>query len=217
MKVVLLARAASDAATTDLDLAQVLHEPSSATSLRRQGAGLALADGPSTDAAEQVVALEEIEVDDLDEAIRRAAGSSAARVGTVEVRRVHEGPDDGVPPALPAAGVRRYLLLHVLPTDPAAAPAVPPNGSIGDWLASPLVQRTVLAGNRLLDATVDSAAIVRVRDGETEVARGLPAAAMEVAGYDLISARDLDEVIEVARPHPTLTWGVVEIRPLVMA
>ena len=79
------------------------------------------------------------------------------------------------------------------------------------------MQRTVLAGNRLLDASRDTAAVVRVRDGETEVARGLPPAALEVAGYDLLSARDLDEAIEVARPHPTLTWGVVEIRPLVMA
>ena len=36
-----------------------------------------------------------------------------------------------------------------------------------------------------------------------------------IAGYDLISAENLDQAIAIARPHPTLNLGVIEIRPLV--
>lgn len=218
MKVVLLARVAPDAIPAPVGLAHTMHDPSSATTLRRRGQELLLTDGPSTESDEQVVGLEEIDVDRFDAALHRAAGLPAARTGAVEVRRVHEGPDDGVPPATPSAGTRRYVFLHVLPIGPAAEPAAPGGGSLPDWLASPLTQRTVLAGNRLLDATDATAAVVRVRNGEVRVSRGLPAdREEEIAGYDLVAAGDLDEAIAVARPHPTLTTGVVEIRPLVMA
>jgi hypothetical protein len=218
MKVVLLARTAPDADARPTGLAHALHEPTSATTLRRNGSEVTLIDGPSGESAEPVVAFEEIEVDAFDDALRRAAGLPAAAAGSVEVRRVAERPDDGVPPATPTAGTRRYLFLHVVPAEPPADAADAPVRTLADWLASPLTRRTVLAGDRLLDGSPTTAAVVRVRDGEARVREGLPAdRTAEIAGYDLVVARDLDEVIEVARPHPTLTTGAVEIRPLVLA
>jgi hypothetical protein len=93
-----------------------------------------------------------------------------------------------------------------------------PTGSLPDWLAAPLTRRAVLAGNRLRPSAPSTAATVRVRNGETVVEPGLQGGrGQEIAGYDLITARDLDEAIEVARPHPTLAMGAIEIRPLVMA
>jgi hypothetical protein len=218
MKVVLLAHVAPDATAAPVGLAHTLHGPTSATTLPRRGTELLLTDGPFAESDEPVVGLEEIDVDGFDAGLDRAAGLPAARTGAVEVRGVHEGPDDGVPPATPSAGTRRYVFLHVLPTRPPAEPVAPGAGSLPDWLASPLTQRTVLAGNRLLDATAATAAVVRVRNGEVLVSPGLPDdREEEIAGYDLVAAHDLDEAIAVARPHPTLTTGVVEIRPLVMA
>jgi hypothetical protein len=218
MKVVLLARTAPDADIAPTGLAHALHEPTSATTLRRNGTEVVLIDGPSGESADPVVAFEEIEVDAFDDALRRAARLPAAAAGSVEVRRVAEGPDDGVPPATPTAGTRRYVFLHVLPMEPPADAADAPARTLTDWLSSPLTGRTVLAGDRLMDGSPSTAAVVRVRDGEVQVSEGLPAdRTEEIAGYDLVLARDLDEAIEVARPHPTLTMGVVEIRPLVLA
>lgn len=197
MKAVLLARVADDAPTGPLGLAHRLHDPSTATTVRRRGAELLLTDGPCDESADPIVSLEEIEVDGFDEAVQRAARLPAAEEGAVEVRRIQEDPHHDAAPATPRPGTRRYLFLHVLPA-----------GSAG----------TVVAGTRLADAGPTTAAIVRVRNGEMQVGHGWPDPhAEEIAGYDIIAVRDLDDAIEVARPHPTLAAGAIEIRPLAPA
>jgi hypothetical protein len=72
-------------------------------------------------------------------------------------------------------------------------------------------------GVRLLGRELDlpeTAAIVRVRDGETLVADGPFAETKEfVGGFDLLECADLDEAIEVAAKHPSSWFYTVEIRP----
>ena len=72
-------------------------------------------------------------------------------------------------------------------------------------------------GVRLLGRQVDqpeSAATVRVRDGQTLVTDGPFMETKEfVAGFDLVECADLDEAIEVAAKHPVSWFDMIEIRP----
>lgn len=69
-----------------------LHPPTTATSVRvREGQPL-VTDGPFAETREHLGGYMLIDVGDLDEAIAIAARGAVARVGTVEVRRVREGP-----------------------------------------------------------------------------------------------------------------------------
>jgi hypothetical protein len=64
---------------------------------------------------------------------------------------------------------------------------------------------------------VDTAASVRVRDGEMVVTDGPYAETKEVlGGYYLIEAESLDEAATWAAKIPTARYGVVEVRPVVM-
>jgi hypothetical protein len=69
-----------------------LYPPSSATSVRVRDGKRLLTDGPFAETREQLGGYMLIDVDDLDQAIAIAARGPLARVGTVEVRPVREGP-----------------------------------------------------------------------------------------------------------------------------
>jgi hypothetical protein len=72
-------------------------------------------------------------------------------------------------------------------------------------------------GVRLLGRALespDTAATVRVRDGETLVTDGPFAETTELmAGFDVIDCADLDEAIEVAAKHPMSWFHAIEVRP----
>ncbi len=62
--------------------------------------------------------------------------------------------------------------------------------------------------------SISAATTVRVRDGELMVTDGPFAETKEqMAGYDVIECRNLDEAIEVASKHPVARFGAVEVRP----
>ena len=69
-----------------------LHPTSSATSVRVRDGKRLLTDGPFAETREQLGGYMLIDVKDLDEAIAIAARGPVARVGTVEIRPVREGP-----------------------------------------------------------------------------------------------------------------------------
>ena len=71
-----------------------LYPPSSATSVRVRDGKRLLTDGPFAETREQLGGYMLIDVDNLDEAIAIAARGPVARVGTVEVRPVREGPPE---------------------------------------------------------------------------------------------------------------------------
>ena len=107
----------------------------------------------------------------------------------------------------------KYLLIHaldetVVPNESACA-----SPSLPDWIAEMEQRGIVIDGARL--HPVEDATTVRRRDGETLVLDGPFAETKEqVAGYDLIEAKDLDEAIAVAAAHPTTYRGSIEIRPV---
>lgn len=69
-----------------------LHPATTATSVRIRDGKRLLTDGPFAETREQLGGYMLIDVPDLDAAIAVAARSAVARVGTVEVRPVREGP-----------------------------------------------------------------------------------------------------------------------------
>ena len=70
--------------------AQALQPTRSATTVRVRDGDVELVDGPFAETKEQLMGFYLIDVRDLDEAVRVAAGIPAARVGSVEIRPVRE-------------------------------------------------------------------------------------------------------------------------------
>jgi hypothetical protein len=67
-------------------------------------------------------------------------------------------------------------------------------------------------GSRL--RPVSDATAVRVQGGEVVLSDGPFAETKEqIAGYDVIDCKDLDEAIEVASKHPVARFGTIEVRP----
>jgi hypothetical protein len=69
-----------------------LHPPTTATSVRVRDGKRLLTDGPFAETREHLGGYMLIDVDNLDDAIAFAARGPLARVGTIEVRPVREGP-----------------------------------------------------------------------------------------------------------------------------
>ena len=70
-----------------------------------------------------------------------------------------------------------------------------------------------LAGERL--RPVATATTVRLKSGKSEVLNGPYAETKEqLAGYYLIDVPDLDEALRWARELPILSYGAVEVRPV---
>jgi hypothetical protein len=69
-----------------------LQPPSTATSVRVRNGKRLMTDGPFAETREHLGGYMLIDVKDVDEAIAIAARGAVARVGTVEVRPVREGP-----------------------------------------------------------------------------------------------------------------------------
>jgi len=71
-------------------------------------------------------------------------------------------------------------------------------------------------GIRMLGSPVgpaSEATTVRVRDGEVLITDGPYAETKEqMAGFDIIDCKDLDEAIEVAAKHPMARYGMLDIR-----
>jgi len=62
----------------------------------------------------------------------------------------------------------------------------------------------------------ETATTVRVRDGETQVTDGPFAETKEtLGGFYLIEAPDLDTALKYAARMPNITYGSVEVRPVV--
>ncbi len=80
------------------------------------------------------------------------------------------------------------------------------------WVAEMDGRGVRLQGDRL--RPVSDATTVRVRDEDVLVVDGPFAETKEqMAGFDILECKDLDEAIEVAAKHPVARFGAVELRP----
>jgi hypothetical protein len=104
----------------------------------------------------------------------------------------------------------RYLMLvcvdeSVEPTEEEALPTA--------WVEEMDGRGVRQFGSRL--RPVSDATTVQVRGGEVLLTDGPFAETKEqVAGFDILECKDLDEAIEVASKHPAAGFGTIEVRPL---
>ena len=104
----------------------------------------------------------------------------------------------------------RYLMLvcvdeSVEPTEEEALPTA--------WVEEMDGRGIRQFGSRL--RPVSDATTVQVRGGEVLLSDGPFAETKEqVAGFDILECKDLDEAIEVASKHPAAAFGTIEVRPL---
>jgi hypothetical protein len=107
----------------------------------------------------------------------------------------------------------KFMLIHavdesVVPNEKTCVDVL----SLDAWVEDMTVRGIVLDGARL--QPVADATTVRTGTGETVVIDGPFAETKEqIAGYDLIECRDLDEALAVAATHPTVNNGAIEVRP----
>ena len=81
------------------------------------------------------------------------------------------------------------------------------------WVAEMNSRGVRKLGSRLRPAR--SATTVRSRAGNVVVSDGPFAETKEqMLGFDLLDCADLDEALEVARRHPWVKYGSIELRPL---
>ena len=108
----------------------------------------------------------------------------------------------------------KYMLLICGDPTVERVPEEHPAGGmdIESWVNEMDARGVRLQGERL--RPVSDATTVRLRGDELLVADGPFAETKEqIAGFDIIECRDLDEAIEVASRHPVARYGVIEVRP----
>jgi hypothetical protein len=83
---------------------------------------------------------------------------------------------------------------------------------VNDWVKEMDGRGVRLTGHRTRPAT--DATTVRVRNREVLLTDGPYAETREqMAGFDILECKDLDEAIEVASKHPQAWGGMIELRP----
>jgi hypothetical protein len=201
-----------------------LRPVSDATSVRVANGRAEVTDGPFAETKEQVAGYDVVDCADLDAAIAVASAHPTTYAGSIEVRRFAEGMPDPEVPDEPADGRVRYLMLvcadmrHTeeraeMPSPEIADPPPSEDGpdEVDDWIAG-------LGDRRLYGWPLQSpeeAVTVRRVDRRVVTTDGPFAETKEqIAGYDLLECRDLDEALEAAAAHPVAGVGVIEVRPV---
>jgi hypothetical protein len=192
-----------------------VRHPDTATTVRVRDGKTLISDGPFPEVKEWVAGYDLLEAESLEQAVDYASRHPVAHFGALELREVW---GDFVPARdgevlEPRQVGADYLFLHV--PEPELVKTLPPEGKDPTaWVREVEDRRVTLGGSRLRVGNPETAATVRVRDGQTLVTRGPVAETIEeIAGIDLVRVDDLDEAIELAAKHPTSTIGAIEIRP----
>ena len=110
----------------------------------------------------------------------------------------------------------RYLLLIYTeePTEAPPADAIAAQTAGYNAFSNEIRERGLFEAGEALHPTT-SATTVRVRDGETVTTDGPFAETKEaLGGFYLVSAKDLDEAIELAAKIPGAKHGSIEFRPI---
>jgi len=202
------------------DDARTLHgsrlcPPADATTIMIKDGKLLITDGPYAETREQIGGYDVMECAGIDAAIGWAGKHPHALMGSVEARPLHRGQSEANPPAEladPGVGSVRYLMLIWI--DRAAETAT----------VHKIIRQNRLARGgetprgRVFAAELepaDTARTVRIRSADVAVSDGpFCQEAQQLAGFELLDAADLDEVIKVASTHPLAPHAVLEVRPL---
>jgi hypothetical protein len=208
-----------------------LHSVADATTVRTVEGQVQVTDGPFAETKEQIAGYDVIEAPDLDTAIAVAAAHPTLYVGAIEVRPFEEGMPRPEVAETVTDGKRRYLMLVCGDMRQAMAGAAAPRDASPDLWDAPDPEPVADDDPMGIDAWVervsdrriygwplafpDTAVTVRRIDDRVVTTDGPFAETKEqVAGYDLLECRDLDEALDAAVTHPVARGGAIEIRPL---
>jgi hypothetical protein len=201
-----------------------LRPAADATSVRVPDGKVVVTDGPFAETKEQIAGYDVVDCPDLDSAVAVASAHPTTRLGSIEVRAFEDGMPDPEVPERPADGKLRYLMLvcadmrRAMQAEAAGEPVQPAADSededpfgIDAWVDSVADRR--IYGWPL--AFPNAAVTVRRVDDRVVTTDGPFAETKEqIAGYDLLECRDLDEALAAAQTHPVAGRGVIELRPL---
>lgn len=113
----------------------------------------------------------------------------------------------------------QYMLLLYSEPDAGPAPGTPEQAAeMQEWFAftEELVEAGVMRGGEALHG-LETATTVRVRDGETLSTDGPFAETKEMlGGFYVIDVEDLDAATAIAAKVPSVPYGSVEIRPVMV-
>jgi hypothetical protein len=106
-----------------------------------------------------------------------------------------------------------FLMLICRDRVPVESPAGPAGSEVEQWVVTMDTAGIRIAGGEL--APEAEARVVRVRDGQLQVAEG---AVLDTGGtllgFDVLECQDMAEAVEVASGHPLASRHVLEIRPV---
>jgi hypothetical protein len=95
--------------------------------------------------------------------------------------------------------------------DPEQRATVP--ASVAAWCEEMDARGVRLLGHVL--GPLSEARAIRVREGDLRVDDGpVSEQALQIAGFNILECRDLDEALEVASKNPGASFGVLELRPI---
>ncbi len=206
-----------------------LHSTAHATTVRTVDGSVHVTDGPFAETKEQIAGYDVIDCPDLDTAIAVASAHPTVHIGAIEVRAFEDGMPRPEVPDTVTAGKRRYLMLVCADMRRAMADAAAVTDASPDLWDPPEPESADDPNgidawvDRVSDRRVygwplafpDTAVTVRRVDGRVVTTDGPFAETKEqVAGYDLLECRDLDEALDAAGTHPVAAGGAIEIRPV---
>ena len=198
-------------------LGRELELPEKAAIVRVRDGEMLVADGPFAETKEFIAGINLFECAGLDEAIEVTAKCPLARFHPLEIRPFTGGLRLGEKASAFAreddsAGTPYLLTMWTggTPAAPLDDQAVLAEGDA--WRQDLEARGRHVLGNAL--GGPDTAATVRVRDGETQLSDGPGTGTGEfIAGIDVVSCADRQQAIELAAAHPIARYYAIEVRP----
>jgi hypothetical protein len=197
-------------------LGRPLNLPETAATVRVRDGETLVTDGPFTEAKEWIAGFDLLECADLDAAIEVAAKSPVSWFKTIEIRPFADGPWLGA--GASAFGRREdgTASPYLLAVWTGGNPAVPYGDQAVTREAEAWRQDLQARGLHILGGVLegaDTATTLRVRDGKTLLDDGPFVKSGEfIAGIDVVSCADRQQVIQLAAAHPAARYHAIEVR-----
>jgi hypothetical protein len=202
-------------------LGRELDLPETAATVRVRRGETFVADGPFAETKEFIAGLTLLECADREEAIEVAAKCPVSWFQAIEIRPFMDGLRLGEEASAFARGddvaASPYLLsmwMGGIPAAPIDDQAVMDEGEV--WRQDLEARGLQVLGNALQGP--ETAATVRVRDGETLLTDGPFTETKEfIAGIDIVRCADRQQAIQLASAHPIARYHTIEVRPFLTA
>ncbi len=189
--------------------------PETGASVRVRDGETLVTDGPFAETKEFIAGFDLLECSNRDEAIEVAAKCPVSWFHTLEIRPFAGGLRLGEQaPAFgrgeDGAATPYLLVMWAGGTEPAGDQAM--MAETDAWRQDLVTRGLHVLGNALGGA--ETAATVRVRDGETLIGNGPFTTTEEfIAGIDVVSCTDRQQAIQCAAAHPAARYHAIEVRP----